>query len=1018
VEERRVATATVVEAEAVAEARPGAARRPRRGPAAKVPRATYRLQLNPGFTFRDATRIVPYLAELGVSDVYASPYLAASPGSSHGYDVADYAAINPELGSEADYRAFVAALARHGMGQVCDFVPNHMGIGHGRNAWWQDVLENGQASPYAEYFDIDWRPLKPELRDKVLLPILGDHYGAVLERGELQLRLEEGAFTVWYFDRPFPIAPPTYPRLLRHRLDALIEELSADDPDLLELQSVVTALERLPGNDERDPGRIAERQREQTIAKRRLADLLRASAPVRAAVAETVREFNGAPGDPRSFDLLDALLEEQVYRLASWRVAGEEINYRRFFAINELAAIRQEVPDVLAATHALMLRLVGEGAVTGLRIDHPDGLWDPAGYFRQLQAAAGRALRGEEATGGEPMAEGEAEAGDELPLYLVVEKILEHGEPLPATWAVHGTVGYDFATAATGLFVDGANRKAFDALYARFTGEKVDFADLVYACKHLIMRRALVSEVNVLARALNRISEQDRRSRDFTWGTLREAMREVIACFPVYRTYLVCEDEEGTVAERDRRFVEAAVAQAKRRNPGADPSVLDFVRDVLLLRHDVDLTEAQRAERCRFGMRFQQLTGPVMAKGLEDTAFYRYNRLTALNEVGGDPTQFGVPVAAFHRQNAERRRRWPHAMLCSSTHDTKRSEDVRARIAVLSEMPREWRAAINRWARLNRKRKTRVEGAPAPDRNDEYLLYQTLLGAWPDEEEGREQPDWPDRVEAYLLKAIREAQRHTNWVNPNEAYEEATRAFVRAVLDPALSAPFLADFAALRRRVAHLGAFNALGQQLLKLTSPGVPDVYQGTELWDLSLVDPDNRRPVDFARRARLLRDLRRRKPSPRLARDLVRAKADGRVKLWLTQRALACRAAALDLFACGDYLPLAARGAQAGHVCAFARRLAAIDGEREVVVVVPRLVASLVKDDESAPTGAAVWGETTIPLPDAPVGGAYRNVFTDEVARVSEGPGGAGLRLAEVLATFPVALLERVGDGGDAAR
>ncbi len=978
------------------------------------------MQLSRDFAFDDARKIVPYLAELGIGDVYASPFFKASPGSTHGYDIVDYGALNPDLGGQPAFDTFADALRRHDVGLVADFVPNHMGIAQGRNVWWLDVLENGQASPYAAFFDVDWRPLKPELRGKVLLPILGDHYGIVLENGELALRFDPaaGTFTVCYYETPLPIAPPSYPGILRRRLDALSETLPADDLQLLEYQSIITALERLPGQDARHPELVAERQREQVVAKRRLAELVAASAAVRAAVDGAVRELNGTPGDPHSFDALDALLDVQTYRLAFWRVAAEEINYRRFFAINELAAVRQEEPAVFDAAHALLLRLVAEGTVTGVRIDHPDGLWDPAGYTRRLQTAAGAAAR---ESGSEGDARGVVEVrpgfgpDDACPLYLVVEKILEHGEELPPEWAVHGTTGYDFAAALTGLFVDPAGRKPFDELYARFIGEKTAYPALVYETKHLIMRRALASEVNVLARALNRISEQDRRSRDFTLNSLRDALREVIACFPVYRTYVACEAEgaelgEGTVSERDRSYVEAAVAQAKRRAPVADPSVFDFVRDVLLLRHPAGLTPEQRLERCRFAMKLQQLTGPVMAKGVEDTAFYRFNRLLALNEVGADPTRFGTTVAAFHRQNAARRERWPHAMLATSTHDTKRSEDVRARITVLSELPREWRAALTRWSRMNRRHTTKVDGRPAPDRNDQYAFYQTLLGAWPTGSmDAAGDAAFVERMDAYLLKAIREAQAHTSWINPNVAYDEATRAFVRAVLDPVGNATFVNDFVTLQRKVAHFGAFNALAQQVLKLTSPGVPDVYQGTETWDLSLVDPDNRRPVDYAKRARLLRDLRRRRDPARLAAELVQSKADGRIKLWVTHRVLACRRERRDLFGAGDYAPIDVRGQAQDHVCAFARRSA----EQEVIVAVPRLIATLCRGELSDPVGGAIWGDTGLALPRAADGQTYRNVFTDEVVRTAVGDRGRELRLAEVFATVPVALLARMDNG-----
>jgi (1->4)-alpha-D-glucan 1-alpha-D-glucosylmutase len=986
-------------------------------PAPRPPLATYRVQLHAGFTFRDAARIVPYLADLGIDALYTSPFLKAHPGSTHGYDVVDYNALNPEIGTETDFGRLVATLRAHGMGLVVDFVPNHMGIAGGANAWWQDVLENGQSSPYAEYFDIDWAPLQSAATGKVVLPVLGDHYGAVLENGDLQLRYEESGFTVCYYRLPLPIAPPSYPLILRQPLPALEARLAADDGHLLEYQSIVTAFERLPPQSERDPERLAERRREQVVAKRRLAELITASPEIAAAIDESVARLNGVPGEPRSFDALDALLEAQSYRLAFWRVAAEEINYRRFFAINELAAIRQELPPVFAATHALLLDLIGDGTITGLRIDHPDGLWDPAGYYRRLQRAVFLARcqawylssgdDGSDWAAIEPALarlweEERSKPGDEQRFYVVVEKILEPGEELPPDWTVAGTVGYEFARATTGLLVDPSSKRAFRDLYARFTGDGIDFHGLVYEKKQLIMRVALASEVNVLAEAINRISEQNRHTRDFTLNSLRFAVREIIACFPVYRTYAVY--DEGLIHPSDRRYIERAVALAKRRNPASDPLVFDFVRDVLVPRDLEHLSDEQRDERRRFGMRFQQLTGPVMAKGLEDTALYLDNRLVALNEVGGDPTSFGVSVDDFHKQCLERRKRWPHALLASSTHDTKRSEDVRARIAVLSEIPRDWRAALNRWRRLNRKHKRRIDGAPAPSANDEYLLYQTLLGAWPfgDDAPGME---FSERIVAYALKAAREAQAETSWINPNLTYEDALTHFIQAVLDDTGANPFLDDFGPLRQRVARLGAVNALSQQVLKLTAPGTPDVYQGTDLWDFSLVDPDNRRPVDYTLRTRTLRALGRRQASPRLATELLDTIADGRAKLYLTQRTLGCRKATPALFHDGDYVPLAVTGARQDHVVAFARRL----DTAEVIVVAPRLTSALTGGDSLAPLGD-VWGDTRLAI--AGTGAVrYRDAFTGETVVARD----AHLRLADVLTAFPVALLMRVPGDSD---
>ncbi len=979
----------------------------------KPPGATYRVQLHAGFSFQDARGIVPYLAQLGITTLYASPIFQANPGSLHGYDVVKYSELNRELGTFADFIELSTELQRRGMGLLLDVVPNHMGIARGANPWWQDVLENGRSSPYAGWFDIDWEPVHAVLRGKVLLPVLGDHYGAVLEAGQVQIRFADGAFAAWYYDVPYPIAPPTYPLILRHALPDLDTRLAADDPDLQEYLSIITALERLPGQDETEPDRVAERQREQAVQKRRLAEVTSRSSVIRDALSQALDEINGMPGQPRSFDRLDALLDAQSYRLAYWRVAADEINYRRFFAINELAAIRQEVPAVFEATHALLLRLIREGHVSGVRIDHPDGLWDPGGYSRRLQAAIAE-MRGQRPSREEHAARrhGEQDRPVEPPFFIVVEKIVQPGESLPVAWPVAGTVGYEFARVVTGLFVDAAHRKTFDDIYGRFLGERLNFPALVADSKRQIMRVALASEVNVLANALNRISEQDRHTRDFTLNALRFALREVIAHFPVYRTYIVCQDEEtdaiqapsGTspvIPAADRQVIERAVLLAKRRNPASDPSVFDFIRDVLLLRNVPGLTDDQWAERCAFSMKFQQLTGPVMAKGLEDTALYIYNRLVALNEVGGDPDMFGSRPEEFHRQCVERQRRWPNALLASSTHDTKRSEDVRLRIAVLSELPREWRATLTRWRRLNRKHARRVDGMIAPSANDEYLLYQTLLGTWPF---GVDVPgdDYVERIVQFMIKAAREAQVQTSWINPNEEYEEALRSFVRAVLQPATGRAFLTAMAPLRRWVAHVGSMNSLSALLLKCTAPGVPDFYQGTEMWDFSLVDPDNRRPVDFALRARLLRSLRRRRPSVALVQELLETREDGRVKLYVTLQALACRRELPQLFAHGSYEPLDVQGEHAARVVAFARRLQ----DAAVIVAVPRLIAGMLPDSDTLPLGPEVWRDTRIVVPAEMTGMIVRNRLTGERVKLGATAPQA-LVCAELFSVFPVALL-----------
>jgi (1->4)-alpha-D-glucan 1-alpha-D-glucosylmutase len=944
----------------------------------RIPSATYRLQFHAGFTFADAAALVPYLDALGVTDCYCSSYLQAVPGSLHGYDVADPTSLNPEIGTEQDYRRFVDALHAHGMSQVLDVVPNHMGIARSRNRWWQDVLENGPSSRYAKVFDIDWQPLKLELAHKVLLPILGDQYGTVLERGEIQLVYQEGAFCLRYFENTLPASPQSYVRILRHRVDDLTQELGGEHPDLIELLSIITSLERLPPRDEQDPERLTERQREKEVAKRRLGELVHRSEAIAAYVAENVRQFNGQPGVPSSVDLLDALLGDQAYRLAHWRVASEEINYRRFFDINELAAVRMEDPDVFEEAHRLVFRLLQEGAITGLRIDHVDGLYDPGDYLRRLQA------RGRELGIGH---------GDG-PLFIVVEKILGPDEPLPETWPVDGTTGYEFANAVNGIFVQQSNERMFDEIYTRFTADRASFADIAYQKKKLIMQVSMAGEMNVLAHRLNLFSERNRHYRDFTLNILVHAIREIIACFPVYRTYVTAGAEP--VSGRDARYIDRAVDEAKRRNPATARQVFDFVRDVLLKRADY-IPEEERHEYLRFVTRFQQTTSPVTAKGIEDTAFYVYNRLVSLNEVGGEPARFGVSTGDLHGWLAERQRLWPSAFSATSTHDTKRSEDVRARISVLSEIPGAWRSALGRWTRLNRRHQATINGHAAPDRHEEYLLYQTLLGAWPFEAFARD-PDeaFVDRICEYMTKALREAKRHSSWLNPNPAWEEAVGQFVRAVLHPVRGARFLADFRPLAGQVARSGMWNSLAQTLIKIAAPGVPDFYQGTELWNFSLVDPDNRRPVDYARRQAMLEQL----PGPESGtslEELVSAPADGRIKLFVTAAALRARRADTDLYLHGDYVPLPVAGTRAGHVFAFAR---AFD-PRAAVVVVPRLTTTLLAHS-AVPIGRDVWGDTRVMLPQRIAEQTWRNVFTDELVG-----GERHLDVSQVLRRLPVALL-----------
>ena len=982
---------------------------------ARPRRATYRLQLGPALRFEDVAALAPYLAALGVSDAYLSPCFKSGPGTSHGYDVTDHNAFNPEIGSEAAFDQMAETLGARGIGVILDIVPNHMGIFADANPWWTDVLENGPSSPYARFFDIGWAPAKPELYGKVLLPVLPDQYGRMLESQQIQLEFSEGAFFVLYAGARLPVAPDSYAQVLTHRLETFGARLAPEDPHLRELRSILTALEHLPGQMETDLARADERLREKEIIKRRLGALVKESTEVRAFLDDNVRLFNGTPGDPASFDLLDHLLSAQAYRLADWRVAGDEVNYRRFFDVNHLAAIRMELREVFDASHRLVLRLVGGGAVTGLRVDHPDGLYAPGEYFRRLQeeAVLGAARR---LAPGLPDERAEtllvhyrelaADPGAPAarPLWLVGEKILMADERLPEWWRVTGTTGYDFLASVNGLFVDRGHARQMTALYTRFAGAAPPMADIVYAAKRLIMQVSMASEVNQLAHHLDRVSETWRHTRDFTLHSLIRALREVIASFPVYRTYIG--DEGPEVSARDRAYVERAVAEAKRRNPSVNVSIFDFVRDILLLREPPGGAGGDRDGRHQFVMRFQQTTGPVTAKGVEDTALYIYNRLVSLNEVGSDPARFGEPVPAFHEKNARRLARWPQSLLATSTHDTKRGEDVRARISVLSEIPAEWGIRARRWRAIAQRWKREVDGQAAPDRNDEYLLYQTLVGAWPAEPRA-DLGAFTARICTYMEKATKEAKRITSWVNPNAAYDAAVREFVTGLLTP--GGRFLDEFLPFQQRVALYGMVNSLAQTLLKLGAPGLPDIYQGAELWDLSLVDPDNRRPVDFDRRRSLLTALdalvaERGNDLAGLCGQLLESWTDGRLKLYLIRQGLALRRERPALFEAGAYLPLEVAGERAEHLVGFARA----DATGAVIVAIPRLTARLMGFSGALALAAQPWGETWLRVGDA-LAGRYRDRLTGTVLETERRGGEPGLPAAALLASFPVALLER---------
>ena len=964
---------------------------------AYVPCSTYRLQLNLRFTFTQAAAVVSYLHDLGITDCYTSPFLMAHPGSMHGYDVTDHTRFNPEIGSEEQFTEFAERLRQRGMGLLVDVVPNHMCITHSSNLWWWDVLENGPSSDYSRHFDIDWSPPKSELANKVLLPFLPDQFGLVLESQSIRVLFDGGGFVLDSLGIHFPLAPRSWSPLLERVLMKAKEKLTEADGHVQELESILTAISHLPLREDTNLPKVRERQREKEVIRRRLAALVEDSDAMRACLKEVLLIINGSKGNPHSFDALEKILDDQAYRLSFWRVASDEINYRRFFDINDLAAIRVESPEVFSIVHRIPFELIRKSLVSGIRIDHPDGLFDPLRYFEDLQAQV--------PLPGQTSADSPAH-GVRRRLYLAAEKILVGNEELRPGWAIEGTTGYGFLNLLNGLFVDASKAHFFQRLYRKFTGWSQSYPDLIYESKRLVMQVSMSSELNVLSRRLDRISEQHRRSRDFTLESLRDALREVIACFPVYRTYIRSDTQHPD--EQDERYIRNAIKTAKRRNPATSGSVFDFIQDLLLLNHPDSISDADRAERRLFVMRFQQLTGPVMAKGLEDTAFYRYCPLLSLNEVGGSPDRFGVALTHFHAKNLARRQSWRNAMLAGSTHDTKRSEDVRARINVLSEIPAEWYRAIRAWRRLNEDKKIQVAGENVPSANEEYFLYQTLLGAWPlAAMDGAARADFIVRIHTYMEKALREAKVNTSWISPNTEYEGAVHSFLDAILDDSAGNPFLDQFAPFQARIARAGIFNSLSQTLLRIAAPGLPDLYQGMEVWNFSLADPDNRRPVDYDRLQALLAQLHAAgSDDPAALVDLLLASpADGSLKLYVTRCALRFRREHRVLFAQGSYVPLRAAGEKNKHVIAFARSFRGTT----VVVLAGRFFTQL-EGHAPMPLGADTWGDTEVILRKQLPAGEYRDAFTGKMVSAVPRDGDFALPVAGAFAHLPIAMLVNV--------
>ncbi len=926
----------------------------------RIPVSTYRIQFRREYDFAAATAIVPYLAELGISDLYASPIFKARAGSSHGYDVVDPTQLNPELGTREDFDALVSAVQHQQMGWLQDIVPNHMAY-DSQNLWLMDVLENGFDSDSFDYFDIDWNHAYEDIRERVLAPLLGDFYGNCLENGDIQLAYDETGLSVNYFGLRLPVRIESYARFITHHLGQLTKALGRRHPDFVKLLGILYLIKNIPTE-----ARGRERYDQVAFVKGLLWELHQQNDAVKELFAANVQSFNGEAGNPESFNLLDSLLSEQFYRLAFWKVGAEEINYRRFFTVNELISVKVEEVKVFHKTHTLIAQLVDEGIFTGVRIDHIDGLYNPAEYLERLREKIGD-------------------------LYITVEKILELTEDLPGNWQIQGTSGYEFLNYVNGLFCDTVNEEKFDIFYTNLTGVTAPYHRLAAEKKSLIIEKNLAGDVENLAQRLKRIAGQTRSGSDFTAYGLKRALSEVLALFPIYRTYI----ESDVVSETDRQIIHDTIAVAKQHVPLLLRE-LEYIESILLQTDEGHLTDDQKAERLRFVMRMQQLTGPLMAKGIEDTLLYVYNRLLSLNEVGGNPSHFGISPAQFHAFNQHKVQHWLHSMNTTSTHDTKRGEDVRARLNVLSEMPDEWAEHVKRWAAMNVSKKVREHGRTIPDRNDEYFLYQTLIGSFPFTE--AEFPEFVDRLKDYVIKAVREAKVHTAWLRPDSDYENGFSTFVETLLKAPDASEFLSKFRPFQAKIAEYGILNSLSQVLLKNTAPGVPDLYQGDEFWNLSFVDPDNRRPVDYEQRTAALKQLKAKLPHEPLALidHLFETRATGTIKLFLTYQLLQARKTFVDLFQQGDYQPLEVVGELQQHVIPFARTYKG----QMAIAIAPRFFTTLVQPGER-PLGAAVWKDTQIVLPSGSPS-TWTNAITAQSMQSQE-----SIAVGDALQHFSVALL-----------
>jgi (1->4)-alpha-D-glucan 1-alpha-D-glucosylmutase len=917
----------------------------------KIPRAAYRLQLHSKFTFQDAEKIVDYLSRLGMSDIYASPIFKSRKDSPHGYDIVDPSQINPQLGGKQAFEQLAARARESGLGWLQDIVPNHMAF-DSENRLLMDILEKGPRSRYYSFFDIQWDHPYEHLRGKLLVPLLGDLYGRCLDNNDIKLNFDEDGFNIRFYDWKFPLKIGSYTKVLASNLPWLEDRIQRDGKDYIQFLETSHQFNGLS-----ESFNSSDHYSHLALMKARLWQLYLSNNLIKGYIDAVVTDFNGTAGDSHSLNKLDELLSEQYFKLSFWKVGNEELNYRRFFTVNGLVSLRMENQEVFEHTHNLIFQLVKSGQITGVRIDHVDGLYEPMAYLNKLKQR-------------------------EENLYIALEKILDINEKLPAGMPVQGTTGYDFMNVVNEVFIDRDHEKMMDQIYTSFTGQDTSYRELVIAKKKLFMGRHMAGDIDNLAQLLKQIINADRYGKDMTMYALRRGIVEIMAQFPVYRSYL----GEQELSEKDKVHIKTAIAMAGDTSPVLI-NELNFISRILLLEFEPDLDSRRKEEYVHFTKKFQQFSGALMAKGAEDTTFYIYNRFISLNEVGSDPSIFGLSLRDFHDFMIERQRKWPFTMNSTSTHDTKRGEDVRARLNVLSEMPANWRQKVTYWGRINNDKKTIINGAPAPDRNDEYFIYQTLVGAYPFDD--TECGAFAQRMKEYIIKAVREAKIHSTWIRQDNEYEQACVNFIDELLRPIGKNEFLDSFLPFQRKIAFSGSLNSLSQILLKMTCPGVPDFYQGTELWDLSLVDPDNRRPVDYSRRMALLQEVKE-KDNLDFLKMAAEHKNDGRMKFFLISKVLEARRKYEDLFLRGEYIPLEVRGELNEYVIAFARKW----GQVWSITAVPRFSWLFAQRQ-------AGWQDAFLSMPpEAPP--QWQNALTGDALNTAN-----GISLQEVFRHFPAGFM-----------